>query len=93
MTATENTAARTREQLVQSVAGHVQRELGLPEPPLAEDTVLKELPGADSVKLVRVTALLEREFGAEFEDREVFAVRTLGQLVDLVERHGAGGGR
>ncbi|RDG39812.1 acyl carrier protein [Streptomyces corynorhini] len=66
---------------VRSQAG---KELGIGIDEIAEDTVLKELPGADSVRLLRVVAQIERVYGVEFEDEDIFRVRTSRELADLV---------
>lgn len=52
--------------------------------------MLRDLPGADSMKMLRVVAKLERRWDVEFEDEEIFAVKTVDELVTLV-RKGIGG--
>jgi acyl carrier protein len=51
-----------------------------PDPAL----VLRNLPGADSIRVMRSVAGLERRFGVEFDDSRIFALTTLGDLIDLV---------
>ncbi|WP_434447576.1 acyl carrier protein [Lentzea sp. E54] len=46
--------------------------------------VLRDLPGADSIRLFRMSAKLERQFGIEFEDERLFSIRTVGDLADLL---------
>ncbi|MCZ7415183.1 acyl carrier protein [Streptomyces sp. WMMC897] len=70
--------------VLDEVRAQTARELGIDADRIAEDTVLKELPGADSVRLLRVVAQVERVYDVEFEDEDIFAVRTPGELTDLV---------
>lgn len=42
------------------------------------------LPGADSVRLVRVLALLERQFDVELEDEAVRSADTIGEIASLL---------
>jgi acyl carrier protein len=78
-----------RAEVVETIRGFVAKELNLPPSTVLEDTPLKELSGADSVRLLRVVAQIERRYDAEFEDEDVFKVRTLNELVDLVQRYQA----
>jgi acyl carrier protein len=64
-------------------------ELKIAPADITGDAVLKQLPGADSVRLMRIVARAEREFDLEFDDEDIFKVRTLNELVDLVLRQGA----
>jgi acyl carrier protein len=47
---------------------------------------LKLLPGADSLKLLRVVSKLERRWEVEFDDEAIFAAKTVDELVTLVEK-------
>ncbi len=58
----------------------VEPDLITPEAGLA-DTL-----GADSVHLLEIAGQLEAQFGVELEDRELYDVVTIGELVDLVAR-------
>jgi acyl carrier protein len=69
------------------VAEQLCKELKLDISTVEENVALRGLPGADSVRLVRVVALLERQFDVEFDDESVFAVTTIGDLVALVSAH------
>lgn len=70
--------------VLDEVRAQAAKELGIGAGEIAEDTVLKQLPGADSVRLLRVVAQIERIYDVEFEDSDVFAVRTSRELADLV---------
>ncbi|MCP3802919.1 acyl carrier protein [Allokutzneria sp. A3M-2-11 16] len=73
-----------REKLLDTVVGHLRAELPLDGHQIAESDVLADLPDADSVHMFRIAARLERQFHVEFDDGSLFAVRTVGQLVDLL---------
>lgn len=75
-------ASRTRISTV--VTGFVAEELGIDAHELTDDTVLKELPGADSVRLLRIVSKLERQCEVEFDDDDIFRSATLGELVTMV---------
>ncbi|HTJ66789.1 MAG TPA: acyl carrier protein [Actinospica sp.] len=64
-------------------------ELKIDAADIPGDAVLKQLPGADSVRLMRIVARAERDFDLEFDDEDIFKVRTLDELVGLVLGQGA----
>jgi acyl carrier protein len=73
----------TREQVAAVVRELLGQELKIAPSDITDDVVLKELPGADSVRLVRVVSRLERHWDREFEDERVFDVRRFDELVTL----------
>lgn len=70
--------------VLHEVLAQTAKELGLGIDEIAEDSVLKQLPGADSVRLLRVVAQIERVYDVEFEDEDIFDVGTPRQLAGLV---------
>jgi acyl carrier protein len=80
---TSPAAAPTREQIAAVVREFLGQELKIAPSDIADDAVLKELPGADSVRLVRVVSRLERHWDKEFEDEQVFDLRKFDELVTL----------
>ena len=76
----------TREQVVEYLAA----ELKISTAEVGGADVLKELPGADSMKLLRVVSKLERRWNVEFDDKDIFSARTIDELVALVEKHVSG---
>jgi acyl carrier protein len=83
-TALNETAVR------EGVREQVAAELKIAPADVADDAVIKQLPGADSVRLMRIVARVERDYKIEFEDEDVFAIRTLDELVGLILRQPAG---
>ncbi|GLF95126.1 acyl carrier protein [Streptomyces yaizuensis] len=49
-----------------------------------EDDLLLDLPGADSLGLLRVISRAQKEFSVTFDDDELFDLRTVGDLRALV---------
>ncbi|CCK32374.1 hypothetical protein BN159_7995 [Streptomyces davaonensis JCM 4913] len=84
--AADPTPLPTISAVVDEIRAQVGRELRLETETVEADTVLKNLPGADSVRLLRVVAQVERIYDVEFEDEDVFRVRTPQELAELVVR-------
>lgn len=76
----------------EGVRGQIAAELKIAPADIADDAVLKQLPGADSVRLMRIVALVERDYQIEFEDKDIFAIRTFDELVGLILSQSAGMG-
>ncbi len=62
----------------------VIQELNIDPVRIGRDTNLRELPGIESIRLLRIVSKLERTFGVELEDEVVFTVSTLGELADAI---------
>lgn len=90
--ATDRPPLPTVAAVVDEIRARVGKELSLDTDRVAADTVLKNLPGADSVRLLRVVAQVERSYDVEFEDEDVFRVRTPQELAELVVRQLTDGG-
>jgi acyl carrier protein len=76
----------TREQIVSVTAEYLATELKISATGISGADVLRELPGADSMKMLRVVSKLERKWNVEFNDEAIFAVKTVDELVMLVEK-------
>ena len=88
---TEGSAALDASAVADRLRELAAAELKIEPAEIAGETVLKQLPGADSVRLMRIVARAEREFDLEFEDEDIFKVRTLDELVALVLGQDAAG--
>jgi acyl carrier protein len=84
---TSPATAPTREQVAAVVREFLGQELKIEPSDITDDAILKELPGADSVRLVRVVSRLERHWDKEFEDEQVFDLRKFDELVTLTLSH------
>lgn len=67
-----------------TVTAIVAAELGVPADSLAADTDLREVEGADSIKVLRMIAKIEQTYDVELEDEDIFAVHTIDEVVALV---------
>ncbi|WP_194894293.1 acyl carrier protein [Catenulispora pinisilvae] len=82
-------AADTGESIAETVSGLIRQAVG----DVADDTDLRMIEGVDSVKVLRVIAAVERTYDIELEDEEVFALKTIDDVVrsvqDAVQAQGA----
>ena len=84
---TEPTTVPSRDQIAAVVRDYLASELKVEPASITTGAVLKELPGADSVRLVRVVSRLERHWDKEFDDEDIFASRTLDELIAMVHSY------
>jgi acyl carrier protein len=84
---TTSATAPTREQVAAVVREFLGQELKITPSDITDDAVLKELPGADSVRLVRVVSRLERHWDREFDDDQVFDLYKFDDLVALTHSY------
>lgn len=61
-------------------------ELGVESIQLETATVIRELPGIESMKVLRIITKIERQFGVEMDDEVVFNLGTYGDLVTALDR-------
>ncbi|PPK92201.1 acyl carrier protein [Kineococcus xinjiangensis] len=70
---------------------HVVAEvLGDRHPPLTDGTTAPDVPGWGLAETISILCAVEDEFGVRFRDDQVEGVRTLGDLLRLLEEAGAG---
>jgi acyl carrier protein len=79
------TTAPARAQVAETIRDHMSRELSLDPAEIGDGDVLKDLPGADSLRLMRLVARLERHWDTEFTDDDIFGAVTFDDLVSAVE--------
>jgi acyl carrier protein len=79
-----NTRTNTIEEIVETVTGLVAHELGVPAGRLAPDLDLTAVDGADSVKVLRAVAQIERTYDIELEDEQVFGFKTIRDVAAAV---------
>ncbi|WP_026426081.1 acyl carrier protein [Actinokineospora inagensis] len=86
------------EEVITTVTEIVAGEFGLPVAAIGPDVDLSTLEGADSVKVLRSVAKIERTYDIELEDDQVFGLKTVRDAATLVvstlaEKEPSGGGR
>ena len=74
-------ATDTRESIAQTVTGLIRQAVG----DVADDTDLRTIEGVDSIKILRVVAAIERTYDIELEDEEIFAFKTIDDVVRSVQ--------
>lgn len=77
----------SREQIAAITVECLATELDVSPTDIDVYDALKGLPGADSMKLLRVVSKLERRWDAEFDDEAIFAAETVDDLITLVQKY------
>lgn len=80
------TSLPTIDQITQAVRGIVAEVLAVPATQLGTDTDLREVEGADSIKVLRLIARIEREYDVELEDEDVFGVSTIAEIAGVLQK-------
>jgi acyl carrier protein len=64
----------------------VAAELGVAPTSIRPDTNLRTMEGADSVKVLRTVAKIERAYDIELEDEDVFGASSVAEIAKVVHR-------
>jgi acyl carrier protein len=75
---------KTKDDIISTVIELVATEFGRPVAELTPDLDLSSVEGADSVKVLRAIARIERTFDVELEDDQVFGFKTINNVADAV---------
>lgn len=70
----------------QRVREIISKGLQVPEDELTPDSSFRELPNADSMRLLQIILETENTFGVEIDDDVTFRIQTVGEYQELVER-------
>lgn len=73
-------------QILTTVTEIVAAELGMPAGAVDPDADLRAIEGADSVKVLRMIAKIEREYDLELDDEDVFGVSCVRDVAEVVRR-------
>jgi acyl carrier protein len=84
--------AMTRDEVLIWLRGQLVEVLEVEPDEVQEDTDFAEDLDADSIDLIEVVNNLEREMKITIEEEELYDIATVGQLLDIVERHQARAG-
>ncbi|WP_309055396.1 acyl carrier protein [Streptomyces sp.] len=74
----------TKDEIIRTVTDLVATEFGRPAAELTPDRDLTSVEGADSVKVLRSVARIERTYDIELEDDQVFGFKTIDDVADAV---------
>ena len=65
----------------------IAQKLSLDENEITPEKSLKNDLGADSLDIVEVSMMLEREFNVKFSEEDMANVKTVGDLYQLIEKY------
>ncbi|WP_239334339.1 acyl carrier protein [Frankia sp. CiP3] len=74
----------SHEQIVATITGIVTEELGLTTGSVAPSTDLRSMQGADSVKVLRMIARIERHYDVELDDEDIFTLSSIHDVALVV---------
>jgi len=77
--------AVTRSEIAEQLIGIVRQEKNVPEDLLRPETLLAEA-GIDSLDSLTILFAIEEQFKISIPDPEARAVRTFGDLIDIIEK-------
>jgi acyl carrier protein len=78
------TMPTTASKITATVTDIAAGELGVSPASLAPDSDLRAIEGIDSVKVLRMIAIIERKYGIELSDEDVFTLTTIEGTVSAV---------
>ena len=79
-------SSRAHEEILATITEIVAAELGVPAAQLAPQRDLREVEGADSVKILRSVAKIERRYDIEMDDDDVFSLRCLDDAAAVIAK-------
>ena len=65
----------------------IAQKLSLNESEITPEKSLKNDLGADSLDVVEVSMMLEREFNLKFAESDTAKIQTVGDLYELIEKY------
>ena len=77
----------TRQEIFNKVKALIVEELQVEEEKVTEDATFESDLGADSLDAIEMITGIEDEFGITIPDEEAMTLRTVGSIVDFVEKN------
>ena len=68
------------------VAEVIAEQLGVAKDTITKDSNILEDLGADSLDIIEMLMTLEEEYGITIPDEQIGQVKTIGQIVELIEK-------
>ena len=62
-------------------------QLGMEQNKITKATLLKEELLADSLDIVEIIMAIEEEFGIQVDDEDAIGFKTVGEVVDYIEKN------
>ena len=75
-----------REAILEKVRQYILNQLDVSKAKLTEDALLVEDLGADSANLMMLIMDLEAEFDTTVEDDAIANIKTIGNIVDYIQK-------
>ena len=75
----------TREEIIEKVNAFLIDDLEIEEEKIAENALLKEDLGIDSLDFVDIVVIVEKNFGFKIKPEEMAGVTTLNQFYDYIQ--------
>ena len=75
----------TRQEIEQKVRDFLIEDLEIDEGKIADDALLKDDMGIDSLDFVDIVVIVEKNFGFKIKPEEMANVKTLRQFCDYIE--------
>ena len=76
----------TRDQIEEAIKKITQSALKLPDGEISSTSNLRDLPGVESIKILRIIANIEKKFGIRLDDQIVFQVSSIHELAGEVAK-------
>ncbi|MBE7075722.1 MAG: acyl carrier protein [Clostridiales bacterium] len=71
--------------VLEKVKELVAEQLGVDKSTIAENSNIIEDLGADSLDVIEMLMALEEEYGITIPDEKIGQIKTIGQIVELIE--------
>ena len=75
----------TREEINQKVRDFLIEDLEIDEDKIADDALLKDDMGIDSLDFVDIVVIVEKNFGFKIKPEEMANIKTFSQFCDYIE--------
>ena len=75
----------TREEINQKVKDFLIEDLEIDEDKIADDALLKDDMGIDSLDFVDIVVIVEKNFGFKIKPEEMANIKTFSQFCDYIE--------
>lgn len=71
--------------IIDKVKELVAEQLGISKDTITEESNIIEDLGADSLDVIEMLMTLEEEYGITIPDEKISQIKTIGQIVELIE--------
>lgn len=72
--------------IFEKIKGLIEEEMNIPADQITLESKIAEDLGADSIDAIELIMGIEEEFGIEISDEEAMNIKTVGDLVKVIEK-------